>query len=240
MASSVQESLNVCQVRSLVVTVHTPSVSPSALQPQERNIANKIFGGYLMRKAAELAFSCAFMYARSQPSFVALDGASSAARALLRSDSLHSDITFIRPVEIGNLLKLRSQVIFSQGNHLMVEVEATVHDPLKAERHLTNRFYFTFVCPDSKGDLPIVMPQTYEEGTVVRSGISHVAQRCSSSRASVSLSADCRRGRSQTRCKCVCFYSLHDAVLLDPTSHRVSRALGYSTRWSGAQHRDDE
>lgn len=116
---------------------------------------------------------------------------------------IYSDITFIRPVEIGNLLKLRSQVIFSQGNHLMVEVEATVHDPLKAERHLTNRFYFTFVCPDSKGDLPIVMPQTYEEGTLARCGVAHVAQRCFSSRASASLSAGCRRVSSQIRCKCV-------------------------------------
>lgn len=78
--------------------------------------------------------------------------------------SFNADITFLRPVEIGSLLKLRSQVIFCQANTLMVEIEATVHDPLKAEKHLTNRFYFTFNCPDHQGDLPLVMPQTYEEG----------------------------------------------------------------------------
>lgn len=130
-----------------------------------------------MRKAAELGFSCAFMYARSQPHFIAMDGAFVVvAIDVVSSCVTHAsaDITFLRPVEIGNLLKLRSQVVYSHENHLMVEVEATVHDPLKAETHLTNRFYFTFECPDRKEGLPTVMPETYEEGTPISSLLCHV------------------------------------------------------------------
>ena len=43
-------------------------------QPQERNISNKIFGGFLMRKAFELAFVTGYLHARTQPFFHGLDG----------------------------------------------------------------------------------------------------------------------------------------------------------------------
>ena len=69
-------------------------------------------------------------------------------------------------MEIGSLLKLSSKVIYSKGKRLMVEVWATVNDPLKNEKIRTNRFYFTFECPDLKSNLKTVMPQTYEEGAL--------------------------------------------------------------------------
>lgn len=42
-------------------------------QPQQRNIHGRIFGGFLMRKAFELAFSTAYAFAGGAPQFVEVD-----------------------------------------------------------------------------------------------------------------------------------------------------------------------
>lgn len=42
-------------------------------QPQQRNIHGRIFGGFLMRKASELAFSTAYTFAGAAPLFVEVD-----------------------------------------------------------------------------------------------------------------------------------------------------------------------
>lgn len=42
-------------------------------QPQQRNTHGRIFGGFLMRKAAELAFSTAYAFAGAAPRFKEVD-----------------------------------------------------------------------------------------------------------------------------------------------------------------------
>lgn len=42
-------------------------------QPQQRNIHGRIFGGFLMRKASELAFSNAYAFAGAAPCFIEVD-----------------------------------------------------------------------------------------------------------------------------------------------------------------------
>lgn len=42
-------------------------------QPQQRNIHGRIFGGFLMHRAFELAFSTAYAFAGMMPSFVEAD-----------------------------------------------------------------------------------------------------------------------------------------------------------------------
>lgn len=42
-------------------------------QPQQRNIHGRIFGGFLMRRALELAFATAYAFAGSQPCFQDVD-----------------------------------------------------------------------------------------------------------------------------------------------------------------------
>uniref|UniRef100_A0A0M3IXM3 HotDog ACOT-type domain-containing protein n=1 Tax=Ascaris lumbricoides TaxID=6252 RepID=A0A0M3IXM3_ASCLU len=63
--------------------------------PVDRNVYNKIFGGYLMRLAFELAWCNAAMYAKGRVKIAAVD-----------------DILFRKSVEIGSLLLLSSQVVF--------------------------------------------------------------------------------------------------------------------------------
>ncbi|KAB7504898.1 Acyl-coenzyme A thioesterase 9, mitochondrial, partial [Armadillidium nasatum] len=67
----------------------------SLLSKQSGNIFGKIFGGYLMRVAFELSFTNAAVYSKQRPRILHVD-----------------DIMFRKPVEIGSLLYLNSQVPF--------------------------------------------------------------------------------------------------------------------------------
>jgi acyl-coenzyme A thioesterase 9 len=72
------------------------------------------------------------------------------------------DISFESPVDVGDLLVFNSRVLYTlpEGGYLgdyvtdhggmplvMVEVEAWVTEPEKAEARVSNHFYFTFGLP---------------------------------------------------------------------------------------------
>lgn len=119
---------------------------------QQRNIHNKIFGGYLMRKAFELAFSTAYLFAGRRPYFSAL-----------------GDITFQHAVEIGALLDLRAAVVYTEGNDIQVHVTARVHQPEKKTVIKTNDFAFSFDLYNEDDNMSEqkcykrVKPQSYAE-----------------------------------------------------------------------------
>ncbi|KAL3848568.1 hypothetical protein ACJMK2_019419, partial [Sinanodonta woodiana] len=110
--------------------------------PEQRNLYNKIFGGFLMRKAFELAWANAMLYCKQRPFVRVVD-----------------DVVFQKPVEVGSLLFMSSQVVYTKGPFLQVNVHAEVVNPKDGTQETTNNFHFTF---DSKMDsLPTVMPKTY-------------------------------------------------------------------------------
>ncbi|KAI9101336.1 HotDog domain-containing protein [Phlyctochytrium arcticum] len=114
--------------------------------PQDRNIHGNVFGGYLIRLAYELAYSTGLIFCKSRVNFVALD-----------------DIVFKKPVHVGSLLSLTSQVVYSAGSpskSIQVKVRADVVDPIKDENSTTNTFHFTFT---TDGTLPRIMPRSYDE-----------------------------------------------------------------------------
>ncbi|CAF92613.1 unnamed protein product, partial [Tetraodon nigroviridis] len=124
--------------------------------PQERNIFNRIFGGFLMRKAYELGWANACSYGGCRPSLVAVD-----------------DILFQKPVEIGSLLLLSSQVCYSEGKYIQVRVHSEVFDPLTRQHKTTNVFHFTFM---SDRDVPNIIPKTYGESMLYLDGKRHFNQ----------------------------------------------------------------
>jgi acyl-coenzyme A thioesterase 9 len=69
----------------------TKRQSVIVMQPQKRNIHNKIFGGYLMRLAFEHAWATAWVFTGAQPHFRAVD-----------------EINFLQPVEIGTICTFNS------------------------------------------------------------------------------------------------------------------------------------
>ncbi|KAI4356252.1 hypothetical protein L6164_000286 [Bauhinia variegata] len=126
-------------------------------QPQQRNIHGRIFGGFLMHRAYELAFSTAYAFAGLQPYFLEVD---------------HVD--FLRPVDVGDFLRLKSCVLYTELHHhdqplINVEVVAHVTRPELRSSEVTNTFYFTFtVRPEAKATkngfrLRNVVPETEEE-----------------------------------------------------------------------------
>eukprot|EP00069_Balaena_mysticetus_P001483 bmy_15353T0 len=121
--------------------------------PQERNIFNRIFGGFLMRRAYELGWATACNFGGSRPFIVTVD-----------------DIMFQKPVEVGSLLFLSSQVCFTQGNYIQVRVHSEVASLQDKEHMTTNVFHFTFV---SEKEVPLVFPRTYGESMLYLDGQRH-------------------------------------------------------------------
>lgn len=101
-------------------------------QPQQRNIHGRIFGGFLMRRAFELAYATAYAFAGSAPCFVEVD---------------HVD--FLNPVDVGNFLRLKSCVLYTELENsskplINVEVIAHVMRPELRSSEVSNNFYFYF------------------------------------------------------------------------------------------------
>lgn len=126
-------------------------------QPQQRNIHCRIFGGFLMHRAFELAFSTAYAFAGLMPYFLEVD---------------HVD--FLRPVDVGNFLRFKSCVLYTKFEDadqplINVEVVAHVTRPELRSSEVSNRFYFTFtVRPEAKAKnnrfrIRKVVPATEEE-----------------------------------------------------------------------------
>lgn len=126
-------------------------------QPQQRNIHGRIFGGFLMHRAFELAFSTAYAFAGVMPCFLEVD---------------HVD--FLRPVDVGDFLRFKSCVLYTDLQDtdqplINIEVVAHVTRPELRSSEVSNRFYFTFtVHPEAKAAndtvrIRKVVPATEEE-----------------------------------------------------------------------------
>ena len=149
-------------------------------QPQVQNLHNRVFGGYLMRRAFELAFSTAYVFGGARPIFLEVD-----------------EVSFLAPVDVGDLLVFNSRVLYTdtgkvadylqhmtthciiemRGNRedsdhpvrddellplVHVEVETWVTEPEKATSRLSNQFYFTFAIV-RKSPIRHVLPSTEDE-----------------------------------------------------------------------------
>lgn len=130
-------------------------------QPSQRNMHGRIFGGFLMRRAFELAHSTGYLLAACRPRTVLVD-----------------EIQFKRPVDIGDLVRFRSRVLRAWADPTVndpdkamvhVQVAASVIKPELVQSFETNTFNFLFSVKrmkDSEGllmPLPRVLPTTEAE-----------------------------------------------------------------------------
>ncbi|KAJ8074948.1 hypothetical protein PM082_019275 [Marasmius tenuissimus] len=145
-----QQSGNQKQSDDLVFMSDTRVEKCMLMFPQERNVHQKIFGGYLMRLAYELGFSNASMFSKGPVRFLSLDG-----------------ISFARPVPIGSILRLTSYILHSSSSSeypmlIHVGVTANVVDIRTGSEQTTNEFRFTW-CNEQRDPRRKVVPKTYRE-----------------------------------------------------------------------------
>ncbi|SPO31810.1 related to acyl-coa thioester hydrolase [Ustilago trichophora] len=135
-----------------LVPVRKTSLSTTMhMHPQQRNVHQKIFGGFLMRSAYELAWMASASLVNRHVQFLSLDA-----------------LSFHAPVPIGAMLQLSSQIAFTSEpdqhpqRHTIagVTVLAEVVDLETGERKKSNTFHFSFDLGETDRQ---VLPQTYKE-----------------------------------------------------------------------------
>ena len=125
------------------------SMSWERIYPELEHVPSKAFGGYLVRRAYELATIQAEEIAPDRP-------------VLARVNR----INFLQPVRIGDKLRLVSRVVYT--GHTSVTVEVTIERISwdRVTRALCNTCVFTFVNVDAEmtpRPVPPVCPTTYAE-----------------------------------------------------------------------------
>ena len=130
-------------------------------QPQERNLSGRIFGGFLLRRAFELAFATTYVFGGAKPKFHSV-----------------ADMNFLRPVEVGDLMRIRARVLHSRLTScgrpsVDVEVEALVTKPESLRSEVSNTFMFKFDVGDANEGRAVrrVLPSSREEAA-------HVWEKC--------------------------------------------------------------
>lgn len=106
-----------------------------------------------MHRAFDLALATCYTFAGSYPVFKQVD-----------------KIEFKRPVDIGDLVRLKSRVLYTTDNPIdpvaIVEVTCQIVRPEKASSFVSNTFNFEFGFKDSV-TLRRVLPSTYEDAALL-------------------------------------------------------------------------
>ena len=134
---------------------HTAVQNALLAQPQTQNLHQRVFGGFLVRRAYELAFANAYLFAGSRPICWEVD-----------------EVSFASPVDVGDLLVFHSRVLYTEPDNinttttwLHVEVEAWVTVPEHVSARMSNQFYFTFAVHNNNNNRIVrtVVPSNLEE-----------------------------------------------------------------------------
>ena len=84
------------------------------MQPQARNVHGKVFGGYIMRVAYEMAQVTAIVFFGDSmaPPAAGGEGCQGGGIPTFVADD---DVKFVRPIEIGDAMEFSSTIIYSNG-----------------------------------------------------------------------------------------------------------------------------
>lgn len=121
-----------------VLMQSTALEATSLTKPQHTNTAGKVFGGYLMRAAYELAFTTCYAFAGRHPTFVEV-----------------SEFVFRRPVPLGSILRLKSRVVLTRDSLCLVCVLVKVVSPEQGTSLRADEIVVIF---ETGGPLPQILP----------------------------------------------------------------------------------
>ncbi len=118
--------------------------------PNDTNIMNNLLGGRLMHWMDIAAAMAASRHCNSVAVTAEVD-----------------DVSFHKPIKLGNIVSLNATVNRAFNTSMEVGVKVEVEDFRTGEKKHSNSAYFTFVCIDSttgkKQLVPQVIPETDEE-----------------------------------------------------------------------------
>jgi acyl-coenzyme A thioesterase 9 len=117
--------------------------------PEQENVPQKIFGGYLIHRAFQLASIHAEQIASERTVVTAVNR-----------------INFLRPVRIGDMLHFTSRIVYTGQSSIAVETKIERIGREKSARDLSNNCVFTFVSVDDElrpQPVPPIFPTTYDE-----------------------------------------------------------------------------
>lgn len=119
------------------------------MYPDHENVPKKIFGGYVIRRAFELALMHAEEIAPQRPVFVRVNR-----------------INFLQPIRIGDKLDFTSRIVYTGNTSISIEINIERTSLDKVTKALSNTCVFTFVNVDEQMEprpVPDVYPTTYAE-----------------------------------------------------------------------------
>ena len=119
------------------------------MYPEQENVPQKIFGGYLIRRAFELSSICCELAAPDRPIVVAVNR-----------------INFFQPVRMGDKLHYTSRVVYTNDCFVCVEASIERISRDRTSKALSNSCFFTFVNVDRemvRRQVRTVYPSNYAE-----------------------------------------------------------------------------
>jgi acyl-coenzyme A thioesterase 9 len=119
------------------------------MYPEQENVPQKIFGGYLIRRAYELSSICSELVAPDRAIVAAVNR-----------------INFFHPVRLGDKLHYTSRIVHTGGSFICVEANIERISRDRNTKALSNSCLFTFVNVDNNLNhlpVPAIYPATYAE-----------------------------------------------------------------------------
>ncbi|AJY68873.1 thioesterase [Geobacter sulfurreducens] len=119
------------------------------MYPEQEYVPQRIFGGYLIRRAYELSGICSELVAPDRSIIAAVNR-----------------INFFHPVRIGDKLHYTSRVVFTNDSFVCVEANIERISRDRTVKALSNSCLFTFVNVDRELNhrpVPPIYPATYRE-----------------------------------------------------------------------------
>lgn len=117
--------------------------------PENRNMYQKVFGGFIMRQAYELSWNLGIMFSNSRPRVKRI-----------------CDIKFIKPIEVNSIVHMTAQIAYTHKNFAVIRAYAEVMYKYKV-RIMTNEFYYIYIF---QKDMPEVIPESYQSAIVYLKG----------------------------------------------------------------------
>jgi len=111
------------------------------MMPEHANPLGNIHGGVIMKLADEAGGLCATRHAQHPAVTVAIDS-----------------MTFLSPVQIGNLLTLHASVNWTGRTSIEVGIRVLAENPLTGETTHTNSAFIVYVALGNNGQ-PVKVPQ---------------------------------------------------------------------------------